>query len=100
MHKYELMYIVRPDVEEEVLKSTRERLQAVITENGGELLETNDLGKRRLAYVINHDGKKFREGYYTVTTFNGEGKVVSELDRVIGINDNVIRHITINIDEK
>lgn len=100
MSKYEMMYIVRPDVEEEVLKTTRERLQAIITDNGGELLETNDLGKRRLAYLVNHDAKNFREGYYTVTTFNGNTAVVNELDRVINISDIVIRHLTINIDKK
>lgn len=100
MHKYELMYIVRPDIDEEALKATRERIQAVVTENGGELVEVSDLGKRRFAYTIKKANKKFRDGYYTLVTFNGNSDVVDELDRVININDNVIRHLTINIDDK
>jgi small subunit ribosomal protein S6 len=96
MHKYELMFIVRPDVDEETLKATREKVQSVITAGGGEIIEVNDMGKRRLAYEID----KYREGIYSVYTFQAGGDVVAELDRVININDNIIRHMTINIDEK
>lgn len=96
MHKYELMFIVRPDVDEETLKATREKVQSVITAGGGEIIEVNDMGKRRLAYEIN----KYREGIYTVYTFQAGADVVAELDRVININDNIIRHMAINIDEK
>ncbi|RAL23396.1 30S ribosomal protein S6 [Thermoflavimicrobium daqui] len=96
MRKYELNFIVRPDVDEETLKATREKVQAVITNGGGEILEEQDLGKRRLAYMID----KYREGIYTIYSFNADADVVSELDRVININDNIIRHLTINVDEK
>jgi small subunit ribosomal protein S6 len=96
MHKYELNFIVRPDVDEETLKATREKIQSVITDNGGEIVEVEDLGKRRLAYMID----KYREGTYTVYIFHAGADVVTELDRVININDNIIRHIIINRDEK
>ncbi|MBA4494094.1 30S ribosomal protein S6 [Paenactinomyces guangxiensis] len=96
MHKYELMFIIRPDVDEDTIKATRDKVQSVITENGGEIIDTNDMGKRRLAYLID----KYREGIYTVYTFQAKADVVTELDRVININDNIIRHLVININEK
>lgn len=96
MHKYELMFIIRPDVDDETVKTTRDRVQAVITENGGNITDTNDMGKRRFAYMID----KYREGIYTVYNFEADADVVKELDHVININDNIIRHMTINIDEK
>ncbi|MDQ0417855.1 MULTISPECIES: 30S ribosomal protein S6 [Thermoactinomycetaceae] len=96
MHKYELMYIVRPDMDEEAVKATREKVAGVITNNGGEVVKTDDMGKRRLAYLIN----KYREGVYTVVNFNGEATMVSELERVINIDENIIRHMVVNMDEK
>ncbi|SFI69801.1 30S ribosomal protein S6 [Thermoflavimicrobium dichotomicum] len=96
MRKYEVNFIVRPDADEETLKATREKVKSVITENGGEILEEQDMGKRRLAYMID----KYREGIYTVYTFKANPDLVSELDRVININDNIIRHLTINLEEK
>ncbi|MBD1371991.1 30S ribosomal protein S6 [Hazenella sp. IB182357] len=96
MHNYELMFIVRPDADEETLKGTREKIQSIISDNGGELTNTDDMGKRRLAYEIN----KYREGIYTVVTFKADADVVNELNRVININDNIIRHMAVNIDDK
>lgn len=96
MHKYELMFIVRPDVDEETVKATRERVQAIVAEQGGELTSTDELGKRRLAYMID----KYREGLYSLYTFQGTAQVVNELDRVININDNILRHLIVNINDK
>jgi len=96
MHNYEIMFIVRPDVDEEGLKATREKVQATITGNGGEITDTQDMGKRRLAYEIN----KYREGIYTVYNFKAAANVVNELDHVIRISDDIMRHIIVNIDEK
>lgn len=96
MHKYELMFIVRPDLDEETLKATREKIQGIITTHGGEIAKADDMGKRRLAYLID----KYREGVYTVYNFNSSTEVVAELDRVINIDENIIRHMIINKDEK
>jgi small subunit ribosomal protein S6 len=90
------MYITRPDLDEESLKNNREKVQSVITQNGGEILETQDMGKRRLAYPI----KKLREGVYTVVQFKSETDTVKELERNLRLDDNVIRHMVINIDER
>ncbi|MFO7288611.1 MAG: 30S ribosomal protein S6 [Bacillota bacterium] len=96
LRKYELMYITRPDLDEESLKNNREKVQSVITQNGGKILETQDMGKRRLAYPI----QRLREGVYTVVQFQSEGDIVKELERNLRLDDNVIRHMVIRIDER
>lgn len=95
-HNYELMFIIRPDVDEETVAATREKVSATITEKNGEIVDTDDMGKRRLAYEID----RYREGIYTVVNFKAEANVVKELDYVIGINDHIMRHMIINVDEK
>lgn len=96
MRKYELMYIVRPDLEEEATKAIMERFQNVVTEQGGEVVELKEMGKRRLAYEI----QDFREGFYVLMYFNAEPNMVQELDRLLRINEDVIRHLVINLEEK
>lgn len=91
MRKYEVMYIVRPDVEQDVLEATAEKFNSIITTGGGEITKHEVLGKRRLAYEI----KKFRDGYYVVTQFTADSSVVNELDRVMKITDEIIRHLIV-----
>lgn len=86
MRKYEVMYIIRPDVEQEAFQALVEKFNNVIS-NGGEVIKTDVLGKRRLAYEIN----KIREGQYVLVQFAAPAEVVTELDRVMKIADEVIR---------
>lgn len=88
MRKYELMYIIRPDVETEAVEATVSKFQGIIS-NGGEITKHDVIGKRRLAYEI----RKFREGTYVLVKFNATPDVVKELDRVMRITDEVIRHL-------
>lgn len=90
MRKYELMYIIRTDLEQEVVDATVEKFQNII-KNGGEVTKHDVLGKRRLAYEIN----KYRDGIYVLVNFNAAPEVVAELDRVIKITDEVIRHLIV-----
>ncbi|GGA06363.1 MULTISPECIES: 30S ribosomal protein S6 [Paenibacillus] len=92
MRKYEMMYIIRTDIEQEVVQSTVEKFQGIITNGGGEVSKHDLMGKRRLAYEIN----KFRDGHYVLVHFNAEPAVVTELDRVLKISDEVIRHLITN----
>ncbi|NEW07286.1 30S ribosomal protein S6 [Paenibacillus sp. SYP-B3998] len=92
MRKYELMYIIRTDIEQEVVQSTLEKFQGIITNGGGEISKHDLMGKRRLAYEIN----KFRDGHYVLVHFNAEPAVVTELDRVMKISDEIIRHLIVN----
>ncbi|MCF6094661.1 30S ribosomal protein S6 [Microaerobacter geothermalis] len=95
MRKYELMYILRPDLEEEKLRSLVEKFKGLVTDNGGEITNLQEMGKRRLAYEM----KKLREGYYVLMNFLATPAIVSEMDRIMKITDEVVRHLVIR-DEK
>lgn len=90
MRKYEVMYIIRTDIEQEVIQSTVEKFQGIIS-NGGEITKHDVMGKRRLAYEIN----KFRDGVYVLVQFNATPEVVAELERVMKIADEVIRYLIV-----
>lgn len=90
MRKYELMFIIRTDIEPEAVESTVEKFLNIIR-NGGEVVKHEVQGKRRLAYEID----KHREGIYVLINFNAPSEVVAELDRVLKISDEVIRHLIV-----
>lgn len=95
MRKYEIMYIIRPNIEDEAKKALIERFNSILTDNGAELNETKDWGKRRLAYEIND----FRDGYYQLINVQAEAVAVDEFSRLAKISEDIIRHIVIR-DEK
>lgn len=95
MRKYEIMYIIRPNIEEEAQKSLVERFNNVLTTNGAELESVKEWGKRRLAYEIND----FRDGYYMLLNVVAEPAAVQEFDRLAKISEDIIRHIVVK-DEK
>ncbi|HWQ89740.1 MAG TPA: 30S ribosomal protein S6 [Desulfitobacteriaceae bacterium] len=90
MKAYEVLYIIRPDLDEETLATNVDRFAEIVTNNGGTELSMDKWGKRRLAYEIND----FREGIYILLNFNGEARTVQELERVMKISDNVLRFLT------
>ncbi|MBE3597082.1 MAG: 30S ribosomal protein S6 [Hydrogenibacillus sp.] len=94
MRRYEILFILRPDLSDEAVAEHRERLKAVIEQHGGEIEKVEDMGKRRLAYEI----QKFREGIYTVIYFRGTPAAVKELERVVGITEPIIRHLVVKHD--
>ncbi|UCZ70986.1 30S ribosomal protein S6 [Bacillus pumilus] len=91
MRKYEVMYIIRPTVEDEAKKAVIERFNNVLTSNGAEITGTKDWGKRRLAYEIND----FREGFYQIVNVQSDAAAVQEFDRLAKISDDIIRHIVV-----
>ena len=95
MRKYESMYILRPDLDEEAVKSTIERFAALVTNQGGQVTKAEPWGKRRLSYLI--DG--FKEGYYVLMNFSAEAFVPIELERVYKITDTIIRYMIIREDD-
>ncbi|MBP1153272.1 MULTISPECIES: 30S ribosomal protein S6 [unclassified Paenibacillus] len=90
MRKYEVMYIIRPDLEQEAVQATVEKFQNIIN-NGGEITKHDLMGKRRLAYEIN----KHRDGHFVLVHFNANNEVISELDRVMKISDEIIRYLIV-----
>jgi small subunit ribosomal protein S6 len=95
MRKYEIMYIIRPNIEEEAKKALTERFSGILTENGAEVSEAKEWGKRRLAYEIND----FRDGYYQLVKVNAEPAAVEEFSRLAKISEDIIRHIVIKEEE-
>jgi small subunit ribosomal protein S6 len=95
MRNYEILYIVKPDLEEEQVTAVMERFNDLITNNGGEVVSTDKWGKRRLAYEI----KDYREGIYVLVNFKGEPATSQELDRVMKIADEILRFMIIRKEE-
>ncbi|WP_110928052.1 30S ribosomal protein S6 [Bacillus massiliglaciei] len=94
MKKYEIMYIIRPNIEEEAKKALVERFNTILTDNGAESLEAKEWGKRRLAYEIND----FRDGYYMLLKVESEAAAIQEFDRLAKINEDIIRHMATKIE--
>lgn len=95
MRKYEAMYIIRPNIDDESRKALVERFNTILTDNGAEITESKDWGKRRLAYEI----EDYREGYYQIVNFVAEPAAVQEFDRLVKINEDIIRHLVVKEDE-
>ena len=94
MRKYEIMYIMRPTIEDDARKALIERFDTVLTSNGAEIIESKEWGKRRLAYEIDD----LREGYYQLVTLNAGTEAIDEFTRLANINESIIRHMTTRVE--
>ncbi|MBC6307248.1 30S ribosomal protein S6 [Listeria booriae] len=89
---YEIMYIIRPNIEDEAKKAVVERFDGILTDNGAEIIESKDWGKRRLAYEI----EDRKDGLYQITRISATtADSINEFDRLAKISDDIIRHIVI-----
>ena len=96
MKKYEIMYILKPSLEEADRQALIETLHAIITDGNGTIDKVDEWGMREFAYRI----EDMTKGYYVVTEFTAEPEVVQELDRICRINANVVRNMIVNLDER
>ena len=95
MSKYEIMFIVRPDMEEAEIRKTAEDMKKVLTDKKANILEEKALGQRELAYEIN----KFKTGYYYLFVVEAETAATKEFDRVARINESLLRHLVVKVEE-
>ena len=96
MRKYEIMFIVRPDLEEANITKVAEEMKNVLTSNGAKILEEKDMEQRELAYEI----KKFKTGYYFFYKIEtNTSDAINEFNRVSRISENVIRHLIIKVED-
>lgn len=95
MRKYETMYIIDPDFDEEATKQLIEKFKGVIEEKGGKIEEVDEWGKRRLAYPV-HDR---REGYYVLMHFEAAPEAVIDLERVFKITIGVLKYLIVKKDK-
>lgn len=96
MKKYEVMFIVKATQESDEIKKTAEAMKKIVADNKGKVTEWNELGEKKLAYPI----KKEISGYYYVMNIEAENSAVSELNRKASINENILRHLIIRLDEE
>ena len=95
MNQYEVMFLVRPDMEEAEIKKTADDMKKVLADNGAKFLEEKSLGQKELAYEIN----KFKTGYYYLFVVEAESKATKEFDRVARINESLLRHLVVKVED-
>jgi len=93
---YEIMFIVRPDVEEAELDKLIEGFSANVTNGGGEIKSVEKMGRRRLAYTV----RKFNDGFYILLNVAAAGSLITEIERRLRVSEQVIKFITVRMDEE
>ena len=92
---YEMIFIVDPDTGDEEVVKLSEGVQKIITGQGGSITKTEMMGKRQLAYEINHK----KDGTYVLLEIEGSGAEIAEVERRMRVNDQILRYMTVRVDE-
>ena len=95
MNKYEMMFIVRPDMEEAEIKNTAEAMKKVLTDAKAKVLDEKAMGQKELAYEI----KKYTTGYYYLLVVEASKEAEQEFNRVARINENLLRHLIVKVED-
>lgn len=93
---YEVMYIADPKTTDAEIATLNEEIEKQITVEGGNIVSTEDMGRRPLAYRI----KNFTEGYYYLFEIEGSGSEIAEMERRMRVNDKIFRYLTVRVDEE
>jgi len=93
---YEIMFIVRPDLEEAEIDKLIEGFTSNITSGGGEVKQAEKMGRRRLAYTV----RKFNDGFYVLLVVAAPGSLIGEIERRLRVTEQVIKFITVRTDEE
>ncbi len=94
IREYEMVFITKPEISDEELAKVKELFENVVKDHAGEVLKTTVMGKRKLFYEV----KGTLRGLFLYSTFTGNNKLITELERRLRINENVIRYQTIKLD--
>jgi small subunit ribosomal protein S6 len=95
VREYETVVIIQPEISDEGRQAIRDRLDGTLEEHGALRLLWSDLGKRKLAYEI----RKFHKGHYYILHYLDEGRVIPELERLLRIDESVLRFMTVQVNE-
>ena len=95
MNKYEITFIINPTLEEATIKNVAKDMESILTKKKAKIIESKELGQKTLAYEI----KKHNKGYYFLILVEATSDAIKEFDRLALINENVIRHLIINLDK-
>ena len=90
-HVYESAVLINAALDDETIKNLIERIKETITTNGGDILEIEDWGRKRLAYQV----KKSKIGYYAIFRFNSPPDIVPKIERNYQLDENILRYLTI-----
>ena len=93
---YEVMYIGTPETSDDDITILNEAIEKIVTDEGGSIVKTEVMGRRKLAYPI----QKKTEGHYTLFEIEGSGQEIAELERRMRVNDTVMRYMTVRVDEE
>ncbi len=96
MTNYEIMFIVKTTMESDKIKNTIDTMKKIITDGKGKIVEVKDMGEKKLAYPI----KKELTGYYYVLKVESSKEVIAEFDRRASIDEAILRHLIIKLDEE
>jgi small subunit ribosomal protein S6 len=94
-HEYEIIVIIRPDIDDADVKLAIERVEGTLTELGSQVVERDDWGKRKLAYLI----QKHSKGHYVLFKVAANPTHILEVERRMRIDDRIIRFLTVKMDE-
>lgn len=95
MRQYETMFILNSTLESEQTSELVQKYQSLISNQGGQIDELQEIGKRRLAYEIEDN----REGFYVLVQYSAGTDVSKELERLMRIDENVLRYLTVRVGE-
>ena len=95
MNQYEVLYIIAPDLDEEATRASIEKYKEIVASNGGEVVSVDEWGKKKLAYEI----KDCMDGYYCLFYVKCEPACVKEVDRVMKITDELLKHMIVVSEE-
>lgn len=96
MRKYEIIFIIRPDMEEEDLNKLVTQMEGVVAGAGGKMERVDRMGRRRLAYRVG----RYQDGHYVLFVLEGTGDTLKELERRLGVTDSIIKFLAVRIDEE
>jgi small subunit ribosomal protein S6 len=96
VRRYETIFILRPDLGESQIKQSLKRVGDIVSNSGGELIETDEWGMRELAYRIRRE----RRGYYVRLDYVADSAVMNEVERNLKLMDESLRHLSVMVEEE
>lgn len=93
MKKYEISFIIRPDIEKDAISKVVKNFEDVLVKHGANILSSKELGQKELAYPI----KNNITGYYYLINIESDDKAINEFNRLANIDENIIRHIIVKL---
>lgn len=93
---YETTFVINAGLDDDQIETTIKQVEDLITKNGGEVINIDRIGRRRLAYPI----AKKNNGFYTCIEFNAEGRLVEKVERFYQLDENILRYLSIHLDPR